>query len=115
MVQFCLVAFLQYVRFFCSPPSRSFLFALDCFKLLMNFFTHTALFFSSLNFPQCVVLETKEEAAVVAATKNILTVPMINACCVIRYNLVTSSIAFLLQIFFFLKKISCCMSLNDYL
>jgi hypothetical protein len=51
--------------------------------------------------PQCVVLETKEEAA---AAKNILTVPMINACCVIRYNLVTSLHAFLLQIFFFFSR-----------
>jgi len=39
------------VLLFSPPPPPRSLFALDCFKLLMNFFTHMALFLSSLNFP----------------------------------------------------------------
>ncbi len=101
MVQFLPSGFFTIcsVLLFFSPPSYS-LFALDCFKLLMNFFTHMALFFSSLNFPQCVVLETKEEAAAAMTAKNILTIQMINTCCVICYNLVTSLLTLLFPTIF---------------
>ena len=79
MGKLCLTASLQYVRCVCSP---SWLIASSYW---WTFSLVSTLSFA-LNFPQCVVDEMKEEAAI----ESLLLLAMINACCAIHYNLVTS-------------------------